>query len=438
MTPDSGWHDPPRVKQLLLELTAETLRDIFLVALGESRANATISYFVDAFSCFLSTSDRARLFVLSDPRAAIWAERVQAGIAAYGLSYLTSFEGEQRLREFGKFALGACVVDNTPCCITCSADSRAVLVVPGAKYAFVLDHAHAEVEVRHTAHGVLSADENRALRFNRTFVEAYEIVYPEDAFTPPSQLNTVLPRAEVEENDWMSAIRHSGKLIKASASEHALCACFGSVLVPIKDERPSTHCSVSFGSIPGGIFLSWCPDFRVIAEAIVHESDHQLIYVLTRHHAFWADDARAQAAVFRSPWRDDPRPLDGLLRGASAFARVAGFWAAVAKGEPLTSGCAEWAGGQATLAAEQSLDAVDVILRHGRLTEAGAQVVKDISTHAKEALNALKHLTGSELWFAASASKRNEHDRAWHFVNSGGKRSDVALMPDPSRHPPHS
>jgi HEXXH motif-containing protein len=73
----------------------------------------------------------------------------------------------------------------------------------------------------------------------------------------------------------------------------------------------------------GCVALSLTPDARATALTLTHEVQHvKLSAVLDITRLTGPDRGRR----FYAPWRDDPRPLDGLLQGGYAFLGVSGFW----------------------------------------------------------------------------------------------------------------
>jgi HEXXH motif-containing protein len=99
--------------------------------------------------------------------------------------------------------------------------------------------------------------------------------------------------------------------------------------VPIHTPGPSVHNSFTVKNLRGVIFLSESYDDVRIAEALVHEFHHNELYTVQES----IDLHRATAGeLFYSPWRPDPRPLDGLLHALYVFTGVAGF---IRRGEAL-------------------------------------------------------------------------------------------------------
>jgi uncharacterized protein len=94
--------------------------------------------------------------------------------------------------------------------------------------------------------------------------------------------------------------------------------------------EPSAHpdkiVSFSDDSVPGALFVSIAQGDRLIdpydlADSLVHEYRHQKLYLFERRHP-----TAAPGALVVSPWRDDPRPVSGLLHAAFVFVELRRFW----------------------------------------------------------------------------------------------------------------
>lgn len=88
--------------------------------------------------------------------------------------------------------------------------------------------------------------------------------------------------------------------------------------------------SSSNSSITGVMWYTECDVPELLAEMIIHEFSHSKIFLLqdldplldeSLHGTGW------DACEFYSPWRDDPRPLNGILHGYLVFSEAALFWA---------------------------------------------------------------------------------------------------------------
>jgi hypothetical protein len=103
----------------------------------------------------------------------------------------------------------------------------------------------------------------------------------------------------------------------------------------VRVESPSAdmHRSFTTAALDDVLFLSDVPATRVrgelvIAEAILHEHSHLHVHRLLNVVKLHTLDDGEQ---FYSPWRSDPRPLNGLLHGLHVLARLCDFLHAALK-----------------------------------------------------------------------------------------------------------
>lgn len=82
------------------------------------------------------------------------------------------------------------------------------------------------------------------------------------------------------------------------------------------------HVSSSYREALGTVYLSLHPDPLIIAEALIHEFQHNKLYLARRKDAILLN---AMHPLYRSPVRPDPRPLWGILLAAHAFLPAAAF-----------------------------------------------------------------------------------------------------------------
>ncbi len=92
--------------------------------------------------------------------------------------------------------------------------------------------------------------------------------------------------------------------------------------VPIHSPGFQLHNSFTVSTLFGVTFLSHAYDSLRLAEAIVHEFHHSELYMLMAVEDLFED---VEGEYFYSPWREDPRPLIGLLHGLHVFANVKRF-----------------------------------------------------------------------------------------------------------------
>lgn len=115
------------------------------------------------------------------------------------------------------------------------------------------------------------------------------------------------------ESAWAALPRHR---------VHEITACVHT-LVPLLRTNFSHDVSATSRDAFGAVALTTPRNGTTFAETLVHECQHGILNAL--HHLVELYDP-ADNAWYYSPWRLDPRPVRGLLRGVHAFLAVADFW----------------------------------------------------------------------------------------------------------------
>jgi HEXXH motif-containing protein len=96
-----------------------------------------------------------------------------------------------------------------------------------------------------------------------------------------------------------------------------------SAVVPLAGGKRTTGLSASSRDAVGMLAMTEPPDGISMAATLVHEMQHNRLNALHDvQELFEAGDRR----LYYSPWRDDPRPVSGLLHGTVSFLAVADFW----------------------------------------------------------------------------------------------------------------
>jgi HEXXH motif-containing protein len=89
--------------------------------------------------------------------------------------------------------------------------------------------------------------------------------------------------------------------------------------------------SASTGEAFGSAIVAYGEDPATLAAALVHEFQHIRLGGLLHLTRLSHDDPRER---LYAPWRDDPRPIGGVLHGIYAFFGVTSFWRALAAAAP--------------------------------------------------------------------------------------------------------
>ncbi len=184
---------------------------------------------------------------------------------------------------------------------------------------------------------------------------------------------------------WTEALATALSAIAAALPAlHTELAVTLARIVPVGFDR-ERHLSCSYREAPGLVYLSLHPDPLTLAEAIVHETQHGKLNLLS-----WLDPLLTNPPDQRvsSPARRDPRPLLGVLLAAHAFVAVAGLHHALAAiAHPLARSPRFVARRREVLAGNAR--ALATLAAHARPTPTGARVIA--------ALVELDALTGDRL-----------------------------------------
>lgn len=168
---------------------------------------------------------------------------------------------------------------------------------------------------------VLEAHERRwALRLDD--VDPYRGLYEPRR---PSRLTA----AEVE--SWQSVLQGAWRLLTTHLPAVADAFPEGLESVVPEPAVPFRLPSASTGAAFGSAIIAYSGDSAAMAAALVHELQHIRLGGLLHLVPLNDEDRRER---FYAPWRDDPRPLGGVIHGIYAFFGVAAFWRALSRAEP--------------------------------------------------------------------------------------------------------
>lgn len=181
------------------------------------------------------------------------------------------------------------------------------------------------------------------------------------------------PRLEASE-PWEDALRQAWGVLRAGHPA-ALVAEIGAAIravVPLAQPE-SGMVSDSSREAFGAVAMSLPPDPVHGAEALVHETQHlKLGALLDLAELTEPDDDRG----FYAPWRDDPRPVSGLLQGAYAFFGVSAFW----RRQRLSPGSGDDGHVKYARWRDATANVIETLRSTGRLTDAGRDFVDGMAS----------------------------------------------------------
>lgn len=140
-----------------------------------------------------------------------------------------------------------------------------------------------------------------------------------------------LDAAEVE--TWRALLEEAWRLIVRHLPDVANDLPTGlDSLVP-RPAVPFRMPSASTGEAFGSAIIARPPDAASLAATLVHEFHHIRLGGLLHLTRLHDEDLRER---FYTPWRDDPRPIGGVLQGVYAFFGVTAFWRALSRADTRT------------------------------------------------------------------------------------------------------
>jgi uncharacterized protein len=201
----------------------------------------------------------------------------------------------------------------------------AVVAAPSAVVTIDADHAEVSSPRRRVE---IPADPHRdapgwaALR--RVSVGSLSVLIDDlDPFRMPASQNVAPRLSTVDFRRWQTMLQATWPLFArqhpAVAAEVAEATAEFVPLSKPADGQVSSSSSEAFGAIA----MSEPPDRDTCAVTLAHELQHLKLGALIDVVSLtMPDDGRR----YYAPWRDDPRPISGLLQGAYAYLGVSGFW----------------------------------------------------------------------------------------------------------------
>ncbi|HET9169030.1 MAG TPA: FxsB family cyclophane-forming radical SAM/SPASM peptide maturase [Actinospica sp.] len=184
-----------------------------------------------------------------------------------------------------------------------------------------------------------------------------------DAFQLPAA-----PRLSAEElAQWESAYSNAWRLIQKHCPEYAPGLTAGlKVIMPLVQSPDGHAASGTARAAFGALGLALPPEPDHLALLLIHEFQHvKLGAVLDLFDLYDEADTR----LYYAPWREDPRPLEGLLQGVYAHVAVVDFWRRASERGQAGAAVhfARWR--------DQTWEALGALEESGSMTELGARLV---------------------------------------------------------------
>jgi uncharacterized protein len=152
----------------------------------------------------------------------------------------------------------------------------------------------------------------------------------------------------------------------------ALAAGLGTIM-PLAAAPASQDVSATARHAFGAVAAALPDDPVTLALLLIHEFQHvKLGAVLDLYDLYDVTDDR----LFPAPWREDPRPLEGLLQGTYAHVAVVDFWRA--RRDAAVGSAADAAAARFTRWHAHTVGAIDTLTASGSLTPLGSEFVAEM------------------------------------------------------------
>ncbi|MCW2879003.1 MAG: hypothetical protein JWQ95_3103 [Sphaerisporangium sp.] len=179
-------------------------------------------------------------------------------------------------------------------------------------------------------------------------------------------------RLGAEELDrWAAMLQEAWHLIVRDHPEYAAGLAAGlRVIMPLAPPTDGSEVSSTARDAFGAVAAALPSDAASLALLLIHEFQHvKLGAVLDIHNLYDPKDKN----LYYAPWREDPRPLEGLLQGTYAHLAVTDFWRVrrlVDDGDAARRAAVQFARWRA-----QTAEAIGTLACSGALTETGRRFV---------------------------------------------------------------
>ncbi|MFE6161899.1 HEXXH motif domain-containing protein [Streptomyces sp. NPDC056486] len=261
---------------------------------------------------------------------------------------------------------------------------------------------------------------------------------------------------DAERASWQHTLAAAWEVLLRADAESADAMRQGLMSVaPVSARERFRPYSGTAGDAFGSVTASHPDDAAQLAATLVHEFQHTKLGGLMHlgplsraapdpeqsEQPGQPEQSEQPGELFYAPWRDDPRPLGGLLQGIYAFAGVARFWrvhrhAADAAYAPL-------AHFEFALWRTQVWSTLNLVAGHGQLTPLGRRVIEALRERCAEwmadSVPALELQLARDVAFDHRARWRTHHlrppvaavEEALRAWQRGDDRPPAALSAEP-------
>jgi HEXXH motif-containing protein len=184
-------------------------------------------------------------------------------------------------------------------------------------------------------------------------------------------------------------------------------------IIPLRAKSAEASVSVSIEDLPGIVGVSAGKSYLDVAEALLHEADHQQMYSRQYDKRLFSVDTDFATPRFRSPWRPDPRPLSGILMGVSAFLTVAEFWTDMASRATSNKRLRYSAIKRAQMSLIQVQDGWNTLILHASFNRQGKKFASRLRERIRVAAIDSSKLDRASIWTRRARQRLDADTREW-------------------------
>jgi hypothetical protein len=161
-------------------------------------------------------------------------------------------------------------------------------------------------------------------------------------------------------------------------------------LVVVKRTNEGPYTNVSYSELPGCCVTSHGSNALVIADRLLHEYQHNRLFALEERGMFFeADSGAATDCRHYSPWRNDPRPMQGLLHATTVYVSSCRLWLRVHAAADVTPDEMLYAADRLVRIPLQLALASAVLEREARFTDHGRRIFEILRAEIAELARAV-------------------------------------------------
>ncbi|MGY0020341.1 HEXXH motif domain-containing protein [Streptomyces sp. YJ-C3] len=237
--------------------------------------------------------------------------------------------------------------------------------------------------------------------------------------TPQGRPPGRLPADEADR--WTALLREATPLLaEADAQSAADVSVLLHSVEPLARTDGERLTSATSGDGAGRLASARPADAEQLAAVLAHEIQHTKLSVLMHLYQLYEPD---DDTLFYTPWRDEPRPLRGLLQGVYAFTAVTRFWRGRALLAPQTRTTARF---EYALWRRQLLRVLGELETHKGLTALGRRLVRTLG----EAVTQWEHPERFGAVDAMARDAADHHTMSWRLHHMTADPATVTALAD--------